>query len=78
MQNLKFIHDLTYNNNLMLFFNSYEEDYEEDFQEYAYNVVFSKKNVFYKKTTYGVKNNIKLLSLKRNKNLNINNLLINS
>lgn len=78
MQNLKFIYNLSYTNNFTLYFNFYEEDYEDDLQEHLYNISFSKKSFFFRKTNYGVKNNIKLLSLKRNKNLSINNLIINS
>lgn len=75
---MKFIYNLSYTNNFTLYFNFYEEDYEDDLQEHLYNISFSKKSFFFRKTNYGVKNNIKLLSLKRNKNLSINNLIINS
>lgn len=83
MQKLKFLYNFSYINNFNYFHvfipESNLEDLEdlEDLEPIFYNKFFIKKNIFIKKTDYGIKYNRKLMSLKRNKNLDLNNLLIN-
>lgn len=75
---MKFLYDFRYIDNFSLHYNSVNEDDNEDDLDTFYIKRFSKKIIFFRKTNYGYKNNIKLLSLKRNKNLDFNNLMINS
>lgn len=75
---MKFIYEFSYKNNFLIFYDFYEEEYEENLYDCSYNINFIKKNIFFRKTKYGIKNNSKLLSLKRNKNFSVDNLMINS
>lgn len=80
---MKFLYTFDYINNFTYHFilnkdENTDEDEDLDCTDLLYKLKFVKKNIFNKKTNYGIKHNIKLLSLKRNKNLSLNNLLINS
>lgn len=75
---MKFIHGLIYATQPQSFKILFEKEYKNRDINYIYNVRFYKNKFFYKKTHYGVKFNIKLKSIRRNKNLDLNNLLINS
>lgn len=70
---MKFINNF-YNNNINLFL---VKNYE-DFDYYNFNKSFIKNKFYFKKTNRGSKLSVKLISMKRNKNIDINNLLINS
>ena len=77
------MYNFSYINNYIKFYSyindeDYDEEEEEISSEFFYNSKFSKKSLFLRKTLYGVKQNTKLASLKRNKNLDINNIMINS
>lgn len=75
---MKFIYDLSYPTNPQKLKFSFEKEYKNLTLSYIYSKKFIKKPFFFKKTFYGVKYNIKLKSIRRNKNLDLNNLLISS
>lgn len=75
---MKFIHDFNYATSQSSFKILFEKENKDKKFEYYYFNKFTKNKFFFKKTHYGVKFNVKLKSLRRNKNLSLNNLLINS
>lgn len=77
---MKYIHNYFYPNTIYNnIFLKKESDFSEEEEETVfYNLDFIKKSFFFKKTNHGIIINTKSTSLRRNKNINFNNLLINS
>lgn len=77
---MKFIHNYDYKNNFFYFYylNINNNIDDEDVNNFSFNSKFFKNFFFFRKTNKGVKNNVKLQSFQRNKNFDLNNLLINS